>query len=47
VDPKPRRPRIILKLIFTNWDGGIGWVVLAQDKRWWAVVDVAMNIYVP
>jgi hypothetical protein len=24
--------RIILKWIFKNWDGGMGWIYLAHDK---------------
>jgi hypothetical protein len=24
---------IILKWIFSKWDGGMGWIVLAQDRE--------------
>jgi hypothetical protein len=28
--------------------GGIGWIKLAQDwDRWWALVNVVMNVQVP
>jgi len=26
---------IILKCIFTNWDGGMGWIDLAQNRDGW------------
>jgi hypothetical protein len=41
--------RIILKQTFRKWDvGGIGWNELAQDRdRWWALVNVAVNLQVP
>jgi hypothetical protein len=43
-------PGIILKLIYKNWDGGggggIDWNDLAQDRdRWWALVNVVMNLW--
>ena len=42
--------RIILKLIFRKWDGGVGaWAqLLTQDKdRWQALVNAVMNYQVP
>ena len=40
--------RIILKRIFEKWDGGMGWIDLAEDgERWRAVVNAAMNLRVP
>jgi hypothetical protein len=36
--------RIILKLIFEKWDGGMNWIDLAEDKdRWRALVNAVMN----
>jgi hypothetical protein len=35
--------RIILK-----WDGGMDWFDLAENRdRWWALVNVVMNLQVP
>ena len=43
-----RDGRIILKWIFTKWDGDMDWIDLSQDRdRWWAVVNAAMNLLVP
>jgi hypothetical protein len=40
--------RIILKLIFKKWDGGIDWIGLAQDRdRWRSLLNVVMNLRVP
>jgi len=55
--PEGKRPlektrldgRIILRLIFTKWDGGMDWNDLAQDRdRWQALVNAVLNnILVP
>jgi hypothetical protein len=39
--------RIILKWICRNWDGGIDWLDMAQNRdRWWAVTNEVMNLQV-
>jgi hypothetical protein len=39
--------KIILKWILGKWGGGVDWIHLAQDRdRWWAVVNMAMNLLV-
>jgi len=43
-----RDGRTILSWIFRKWDGGRGPVYLAPDRdRWRAVVNAAMNLWVP
>ena len=36
--------RIILKLIFKQWDAGIDWIGLTQDRE---LVNVVINLRVP
>jgi hypothetical protein len=39
---------IVLKWIFKQWDGGVDWIDMAQDKdRWRGVVNAAVNLRVP
>ena len=38
---------IILKWIFKNWNGGMVWIDVAQDRdRWRALVHAVMNLRV-
>jgi hypothetical protein len=43
--------RIILKLISERLDGeegGVEWIDVPRDRdRWWAIVNVVMNLRVP
>jgi hypothetical protein len=40
--------RIIFRWIFRKWDENMDWIDLAQDTaRWWALVNVGMNLQVP
>jgi hypothetical protein len=40
--------RIILKWIFKEWNGGVEWIELAENRyRWWALVNAVMNLRVP
>jgi hypothetical protein len=40
--------RIILKMFFKNLDGGVDWIVLAEDmERWWAIVNAILKFLVP
>jgi len=36
---------VILKWIFGKWDGGVGWIDLAQDRdKWRALFKAVMNL---
>jgi hypothetical protein len=40
--------RIILRWIFSKWDGGMEWIDVTQDRvRWRALVNVVMNLQFP
>jgi hypothetical protein len=40
--------RIILRWVFSKWMGGMDWSDLPEDRdRWWALVNVVMNLWVP
>jgi hypothetical protein len=40
--------RIILKWIFKNWDEGMDWIYMAEDRdRWRALLNAVMNLRVP
>jgi hypothetical protein len=40
--------RIILKWIFKEWDGGMDWFELAQDRdRWRNLSNAVMNLRFP
>jgi len=40
--------RIILSWFFKQWDGGMDWMELAQDRvRWRALVTAVMNLQIP
>jgi len=39
--------RIMLKLIFSRWNGCMGWIDVAQDRdKWWILVNALMNFRV-
>jgi hypothetical protein len=39
--------RIILRLTFKKWNGGLDWIDLAEDRnRWLALVNAALNLRV-
>ena len=40
--------RIILSWIFKQWDGGMDWMELVQDRvRWRGLVTAVMNLQIP
>jgi len=39
---------IILRWMFSSWDGGMDWIDLAQDRdRWLSLVNAVMNFQFP
>ena len=46
-DPSAGR-RIILKWTFTEWNGGMDWIDMDQDRdRWRALITTAMHLRFP
>jgi hypothetical protein len=40
--------RIILRWMFSKWDGGMDWIDVAHDRdRWRALVNAVMNLRAP
>ena len=40
--------KLILKWIFKEWDWGMDWIHLAEDRdRWLALANAVMNLRVP
>jgi hypothetical protein len=40
--------RIIFRWIFRNWDGGMDWIDLTQDRdKWRALVNAVMKLCIP
>jgi hypothetical protein len=39
--------RIMLRQIFRKWDGGMGWIELAQVRdKFWALANMVVNLRV-
>jgi hypothetical protein len=37
-----------IKMDLQEWNGGMDWIAMAQDRdRWWALVNAVMNLRVP